>query len=156
MKDAAGENHYSVPPFTEDGGTEGSWTQQCAFDCGVNEDSVIEVIRWYQENHEQEKSTASEAMRGVVTEKFARLMVDFEKPPMRNFLLLYAQDSRAMDDVLHNRNATDFGRMFDCTKQAINKAIKKIQFELHLQPRKDQRQETSRRKMANQRKAQLT
>jgi hypothetical protein len=154
MKDANGENHYSVEPFPNDQ-AEGSWTHRCAFDCGVNEDSVIEIVKWYQENQEPEKNGTNTAMQGVAIEKFARLLVSFEKPPMQNYLLLYALDSIYLDSILERRNATDFGRMFDCTKQAINKALKKIQFELHLPPRKDQRQKISRQKMAQTRKSQL-
>jgi hypothetical protein len=153
MKDEFGQNYYAVPAF--DDGADTSWTQDIARECGVSGDKVVDVIACYQERHETDRSPATGAKNEVGIEKFSRLMISFKNARMGNHLLLYALDSRTLDDVLGNRNGTDFSRMFDCTKQAINKALAKIQRELNLPPRKDQRETASRKTMSNKRKSQL-
>ena len=137
------------------GEPDSSWTAACARECGVSEPTVVEVIGYYQENIESESPSAGGAKMEVGIEKFARLMVSFKGAPKENYLLLYALDNRALDDVIGNRNQSDFGRMFGCKKATINKALSKIQHELHLPPRKDQRDTESRKKMSDKRKTQL-
>lgn len=137
------------------GERDSSWTQDIARECGASEATVIDVIGCYQERHETENGKGTGSKMDVGIEKFARLMVSFKNAPMENFLLLYSLDNRAMDDVIGNRNASDFGLMFGMTKQAVNKALLKIQYELHLHPRKDQRTSESCKKMSDKRKSKL-
>ena len=138
------------------GESDSSWTAACARECGVSEPTVVDVVGYYQEHHEKESASSGGAKMEVGIEKFARLMVSFKNAPKENYLLLYALDNRALDDVLGNLNASDFGHKFGCTKQAINKALSKIQHELHLPPRKDQRSHESRQKMSVKRNSTLT
>ena len=145
----------AVEPF-DNSEADSSWTAEIARECGVAESTVIEVVGCYQEHHDHESVSTGGAKMEVGIEKFARLMVSFKNAPKENFLLLYALDNRTLDDVLGNHNASEFGRMFGCTKQAVNKALSKIQHELHLPPRKDQRDTESRKKMSDKRKTQLT
>ena len=155
MKDATGENHYSVAPF-DNSESDSSITQEVARRCGASESVVVDIIQCWQELSGEENQSSNNAQKEIAIERFARQMVSFRGAPKENYLILYALDSRALDDVIGNCDQEDFARMFGVEKATINKALEKIRNDLNLPPRKDQRNLESRQKMSKTRKSKLT
>jgi len=153
MKDDSGENHYSVEPF--DGSEDTSWTQALARRHGVSEETIAEICEDYEKIHPEVAASSTGSKNAVITEKFARAMLSSKNAALGNRLLLYAFDNRSFDDVLGNVTMVDLGRMFDCSKQAIKKGLEKIQIDLNLPPRADQRGAESRKKMKDRREKNL-
>jgi hypothetical protein len=128
--------------------------QKCCTDLAVRESVAIEILEWAEENFTVSIAHVNPVIKqSIALEKLARWLVSFKNPWLGIRVLLFAIDTRSLDDVLNHGYPSQWARQAGCTKQNVNKLLSEIQEDLNLEPRKDQRTAESKQKMSIKRQA---